>query len=104
MCLLNSKNGFCLECVILWLVSGIHRINNAEARVEAFSLPSIDIKLEKNVSPFPSFPDSGVFSFPRSQSQIRKNVSSYIMMPSNYDFFQVTYLVSTGLSTAVRGY
>ena len=47
MCLLNSKNGFCLECVILWLVSGIHRINNAKVRVEAFSLPGLDIKLEK---------------------------------------------------------
>ena len=33
--------------MILWLVSGIHKINNAEARVEAFSLPHIDIKLEK---------------------------------------------------------
>ena len=49
--LLYSKNGFCLECVILWLVSGIHRINNAKVRVEAFSLPSIDIKLEKMFPP-----------------------------------------------------
>ena len=44
--LLYSKNVF-LECVILWLVSGIHRINNAKVRVEAFSLPGLDIKLEK---------------------------------------------------------
>ena len=66
MCLLNSKNGFCSECVILWLVSGIHKINNAKARVEAFSLPHIDIKLEKkSLLPIPS--SINLCPFPRKK-------------------------------------
>ena len=66
---LYLKNGFCSECVILWLVSGIHKINNAEARVEAFSLPHIDIKLEKKPSPHPFLNQSLPFS---TQKKLKK--------------------------------
>ena len=81
MCLLNSKNGFCLECVILWLVSGIHRINNAKVRVEAFSLPGLDIKLEKNVRPS----SINQCLFPSIKVEKRK-IAIFSFMLSNYNF------------------